>query len=1326
MDRQRLASLRNNPAPNSLLTNFVLDGVASRPIRSAPGQPEPPSVQRPQGSSINVPSSSRAQRLSSIFGLAEGADARPAGVASPVRTDGLDNDLFQSFGDDGAASELHHPLIHPTVGRPRPSPLQGAISRGGLPISPPREASEGTELPGSSSDEEREEARLRLELRAIQIQQRLDAIQQSKVRGIAAVQPPQQTRVPAAASSNPSGSSASAVPATHASAVPTSSFDSTTASSGVVSNSLGVVSNSSVPSASTPPNSPHPSIATASGPSIPPVTASFPLPVDASAPLYATILHQYTLEGKRQQEAYNDCPTFVLQDAPKLTMQNEELVARAIHVFLGTKKSPLQQYWTSCQLAGTFPMMLQSILQKDRPTWNALMRVFPATAKLLTSSLQSDSDVLFRMLQAAARNSQHYNLVPTTRRKERYQISNPSGTLADYGRGLLMQKHDLADWFEELELASPGCLKFECLLDQWISSQVSSQTKFYATIRDANDIRKDSRGPEPVLRMLDILSELFHIDKSRPPVVLRSSSVMPMASSDGSGPDPRYSYLSLDALVAVQLTPSGNLSSSQVDPSKSSGARAAAISASPTTCSFCKKPNHTEAVCRTKLAQAKAAVASASSAGPPAAVASTSSSVPAKGRPVCNYCKHVGHTEDRCHKKQRKAQQAARTAATQATPSSVSDSAPPTTGATASGTATRRETVQAFIEGRKSSSTLAPDIVCWHCHTAGHSRANCPTLHPSSSAPANSTGARTARIGATTDVCLLSQSLTPTAASTKSVALEHTAMQQRRFLVPAMATHPSSPHIQQRPVTLFLDNGSDITIGCVRDLAPLFHMTAAEFTAMLDPPSPAVQAVQGHTDAAGKDKVLGTLNLALEVIYRRSDLALRGLTEVIEGDQTITLHIIGGNNSYAQFAPESKSPVILVGSDSLVGAPTLVINQLQLELLQPHIWQLDFQRHPLSEVYQAGFRLDPTPLGAANEVSSPPKLTSVPGDTGDSRLGRLLDADLEVRRIAAAQAGGLPAPLWSEADIQAQVSKSCHLSPAAQAEVVRIIYEEQPAQPFPSREGDEASRLPVLSLPKELRAFKPDRSGINCRVSPSNWPVVQKIMDLGVCHYLDGTPAENPNVWILRPQFIEESPTKTRFVLDPMQVNKALQQLNPGATTRMISTAATLEKLASAAFLDVGDMKKAYFQLRLANGDQQYFGFLDPTGRIVVMDAVVMGLSRAAGTLSSGLQSATLEFNSWSAIAPDCFPPGSKVLRMGLWFADNGYLALFVVLPSGEKILLDKSDPRRAQLEPLHAVAPAEVAPHGAAVRALRGWRHGALNHVVHQSRYTQGGKEED
>ena len=146
-----------------------------------------------------------------------------------------------------------------------------------------------------------------------------------------------------------------------------------------------MVSNSSVPSASTPPNSPHPSIATASGPSIPPVTASFPLPVDASAPLYATILHQYTLEGKRQQEAYNDCPTFVLQDAPKLTMQNEELVARAIHVFLGTKKSPLQQYWTSCQLAGTFPMMLQSILQKDRPTWNALMRVFPATAKLLTS-----------------------------------------------------------------------------------------------------------------------------------------------------------------------------------------------------------------------------------------------------------------------------------------------------------------------------------------------------------------------------------------------------------------------------------------------------------------------------------------------------------------------------------------------------------------------------------------------------------------------------------------------------------------------------------------------------------------------------------------------------------------------------------------------------------------------------------------------------------------------------------------------------------------------------------------------------------------------------
>jgi hypothetical protein len=92
-----------------------------------------------------------------------------------------------------------------------------------------------------------------------------------------------------------------------------------------------------------------------------------------------------------------------------------------------------------------------------------------------------------------------------------------------------------------------------------------------------------------------------------------------------------------------------------------------------------------------------------------------------------------------------------------------------------------------------------------------------------------------------------------------------------------------------------------------------------------------------------------------------------------------------------------------------------------------------------------------------------------------------------------------------------------------------------------------------------------------------------------------------------------------------------------------------------------------------------------PAGQVICMDAWVMGFRGSAGMLAEGTSAAVIKFNGWSHPVPSGFEPSDAVVtRLAPWFADNGFMAMFVKLPNGEKLLLDHDDSRRLLLEPLY------------------------------------------
>jgi len=504
-----------------------------------------------------------------------------------------------------------------------------------------------------------------------------------------------------------------------------------------------------------------------------------------------------------------------------------------------------------------------------------------------------------------------------------------------------------------------------------------------------------------------------------------------------------------------------------------------------------------------------------------------------------------------------------------------------------------------------------------------------------------------------------------------SSANQDSGASERRLLVHAMA----GDLLSAMPVVLFLDNGADCGVVAAGTLSRVLRRPFSEI--VLDPS--AVRSVAGLSrDGPGAPmEPLGSIEISLEVAYVRRDRALRGVDETVHGVQVVRFEVIAGDDPLGFMSPEPGGHVLLVGSDALRGNRDGILAQVVSEAHSP---QYDLVLQPIaSQVVRDGFVSGQLPLGSANVVEQLAPVSSIPGDAGDSFVGRKLDAWLQALQIAASRDDDSPPPLWPVEQVT-KVTGRAKLSAEGTAELARIVFAEQPSQAFPSREGPGAARMPAMRLPPALSTVRPFRGGISCPIRAADWPLVQKLIDLGVALVLPGSPADYPDAWFFRVHVINEAQAdgsvKPRMVIDMRELNAALVSLGLARPTRMEGVIPVLEKLEAAVWLSATDLVKAYFQGLVSDGTQRYFMMLGPAGQVVCMDAWTMGFRESGGLLADGLQTAFLEYNGWSRAVPAGFEPaGAVCTRLALWFADNGFMAMFVRLPNGTKLFLEADDP---------------------------------------------------
>lgn len=61
-----------------------------------------------------------------------------------------------------------------------------------------------------------------------------------------------------------------------------------------------------------------------------------------------------------------------------------------------------------------------------------------------------------------------------------------------------------------------------------------------------------------------------------------------------------------------------------------------------------------------------------------------------------------------------------------------------------------------------------------------------------------------------------------------------------------------------------------------------------------------------------------------------------------------------------------------------------------------------------------------------------------------------------------------------------------------------------------------------MQLPAALSSVRPFRGGISCPIRSQDWPLVQKLIELGVALVLPGTPEDYPGAWFFRVHVINE------------------------------------------------------------------------------------------------------------------------------------------------------------------------------------------------------------
>ena len=996
--------------------------------------------------------------------------------------------------------------------------------------------------------------------------------------------------------------------------------------------------------------------------------ASAPTPGASSTPtpIEQMIINALRLHNPETDEIRKSCPPLALSRGE--IEGTDTVFHRALWQLIGPIDSPYRFYLQACTAARAAPFHLTMLLARDRPTFAALRDRVPGAAALIESS---DSEGLLQCLLAAARSSIALSTLNLSDLKATFLLSNPEGTLSGFRASVARVGRLFTELIRGFESAHPNCTDNHRFLDAFIKSQHPSHKWFYDGVRDANNLSIErSRGARPVHRMLELLQELAVSGKVR---------LTDQIFDDGQVADARYSPFLTEASLLEVLQ-------SVVPPVGST-----------------KQPGHYAQAARERGGRSAGSDAVAAAVVIPARPPGAATTL----RVVCFNCNRQGH-------RQRDCPEATRTAApTQPVPGRTAAQVA-VTAATASNA--RAMDIRRILRGGAADGAPRPPPapeareVCFRCGEPGHRAVACTRVRvggtgasqaynhgggmrggpthgrgghgqshrgrggyggPARGAHSNGASGRGGgRAGQANVAAVSSRSHSVDSAAEAAV--------RRRILVPVLVGELT----KQQPATAFLDSGADVSCMPAATAAQLLRVPREELAQHLGPPT--FSSVSGV--GASHLQSIGSLKLEVEVMYERRNLSLRNITDAIHGCQVLNLEIIDCP-AFTSMAPgDPDSLVFIVGSNDLRGAPNGILCQLNGEAHLPLQYALTINP-PASAISRDGFRTGSAFLGSDSEISQIAAVTTVPGDQFDHFVGRKQDAWLESIAIAALQGSDNPPRLWSLAEISA-VAARAKLSPEAQQQLAQIICEEQPSRPFPTRIGDGAARLRELLIPQELRSVPPFRGGITSPIRRDDWPLIESLVELGAACILPGTPADYPDAWFFRVHVIKEvqpsGEVKPRLVIDMRELNAAMARLGVARRTRMVGAIPTLEILEGAAWLTATDLIKAYFQGRVGDGMQRYFMMLGPAGQVVCMDAWTMGFVESGGMLADGLQAGFREFNGWSRPAPPGFTPeGAVVTRTAAWFADNGYMALFVRTASGEKIFLEPDDPRRELLVPL-------------------------------------------
>ena len=374
-----------------------------------------------------------------------------------------------------------------------------------------------------------------------------------------------------------------------------------------------------------------------------------------------------------QDRARNSCVPLVL--TPQQCNAPIDELNASVYALVGRQSSNYRHYLFGCKLAGTVPMRLAILFAHDARTFETMRQRILGFDEALQRG--ADSEELWQLIMTQVQSANRFSSLSTSDLRAMFLLRNDSGDVRGYLNALDVIKRTVARLESEYGLEG---LRTEKLLGPFIEAQPQQfRSSFYDRIRDVLNLpRESSRGPEPVRKMLELLSELATFKR----VLFENATPERPA-------DPLFvSWFRMTDLLTIMQTPTGTRAHEpkvDVPPRASRGERGVAVAAA-------------------------------------------LPAVPAARYPPCGNCGRTNHTTSACHAPRQRSDAGAG-GPPRGGPRYDARGPPPRPGQRAPSAAAATRGSGDARHNRFSGDARAPrpqgGVVCWVCGQPGHMRADC-------------------------------------------------------------------------------------------------------------------------------------------------------------------------------------------------------------------------------------------------------------------------------------------------------------------------------------------------------------------------------------------------------------------------------------------------------------------------------------------------------------------------------------------------------------------------------------------------------------------------